>query len=279
MVMALDVDATLLQLVSYFTAKVNQRVERRQGHVAFFVANVISGIRRAVLRVGVPDRFRTVNGKAGRLSLILITHIIEDEKLGFRTEINGIGKTSKFQVTLGATRDATRIEPVAFLGDRINDISNQAERSFAHEGVDPVAIRIRHQQHVGFVDRGPAAEARAVKAEAFLERFLGQLLDGECQVMPGSDQICETDVDIGRLFIGGKLQHIFDAHKLFVLFGKRDYGRREIRRTLPAAHHEAMDSCRSIPIKAGSLPTQSGHMVGIVRQPATARSRVTSWAA
>ena len=109
--------------------------------------------------------------------------------------------------------NAAWIEPITFPADWIDDVGNQAQSLFVHEWIDPVTVWIRHQQHVGFVDRRPAAQTRTVKAEALLERLFGKLVDRKCQVMPGSNQIGETNIDIGRLFIGRKLQHIFDTHK------------------------------------------------------------------
>src|SRR5258708_24760711 len=110
MMMALDVNAALLQLVSHLAAKVYQRVERRQRHITFLVANVIPEIRGATLSVRVPDRFGTIDRKPGRLSFILKTHIAEHKELGFRTKIDRVGEPRGFKMTLGATCDAARIQ-------------------------------------------------------------------------------------------------------------------------------------------------------------------------
>src|SRR5882762_9465518 len=84
MVMAFDMNAGFLQLVRNLAAKILKRVERRQRHIAFLVANVISEIRVAVLTIGIPDGFRRIDGKSGTVSLILKTHIVEDEELSLR---------------------------------------------------------------------------------------------------------------------------------------------------------------------------------------------------
>src|SRR5207253_5489432 len=147
------------------------------------------------------------------MPFILKAHVVEDKELGFRTEIDRIGDARGLQIILSPMANAAWVKPVAFSGDRINDIGNQAQSLFVHEGIDPVAVRIRHQQHVRFVDRRPAAQTGTVKAEPVLERLFGKLVDRERQVMPGPDQISETNIDVGRLFIGRKLQHIIDTHK------------------------------------------------------------------
>ena len=64
-VMTLNLNASLLELVGDFRAKILQRIERRERDIAFFVANVIAKIGIAVLAVRVPDRFRIVYREPG----------------------------------------------------------------------------------------------------------------------------------------------------------------------------------------------------------------------
>src|ERR1700674_1225767 len=213
MVMALNLNAGLLQLVANFAAKILERIKRRKRDVAFLVANVVSEIRIAVLTIRIPDCFRIVYRKTGGMTFVLEAHVVEDEELGFRTEIDRIGDSRGLQIALSPMPNTAWIEPITFPADRIHDVGNEAQSLYLHERIDPVTVRIRHQEHVGFVDRRPAAQTRTVKAEALLKRLFRELFDRKRQVMPGSDQICETNIDVGRLFIGGKLQQIFDTHK------------------------------------------------------------------
>src|SRR5262245_13520283 len=111
MVMAFNLNAGLLQLVGYFSAKVLERVERRQRHVSFFVANVVAEIRVPVRAVGIPDGFRIVYREAGRMSLVLKAHVVEDKEFGFRTEIDGIGNARRLQIALSPVPHAAWIEP------------------------------------------------------------------------------------------------------------------------------------------------------------------------
>ena len=152
------------------------------------------------------------------MTFVLKVHLIEYEELSFGTEVDGIGDARELEVTFGASSDAARVEPVTFFGNWINHIRDETQRLLTHEGIDPITRRIGHQQHVGFVDRGPASQRRSVESEAVFKRILAQLLNRKGQVMPGSDQVCETYVDISRLFILGKLQHIFNAHVNLLLF-------------------------------------------------------------
>ena len=56
------------------------------------------------------------------------------------------------------------------------------------------------------MDRGPAADARSVEAEAVLEGAFVEFVDGEGQVLPRPHEVCETNRDELRLLVFGVLQ-------------------------------------------------------------------------
>src|SRR6266849_11194965 len=138
--MTLNLNVSLLELVGDFRAKVLERIERREWHIAFFVANMIAEIGIAVLAVRVPDRFRRVYREPGRMPFVLKTHIAENEELGFGSEIDRVGDARGLEIALSPTPYAAGIQPVAFLGDRIDDIGNQAQSLVLHKRIDPVTV-------------------------------------------------------------------------------------------------------------------------------------------
>src|SRR5258708_38841651 len=140
--MTLNLNAGLLELVGDFRPKVLQRIERREWDIAFVVANMIAEIGIAVLGVRVPDRFRSVYREPGRMPCVLKTHIAENEELGFRSEINRVGDARGLEIALRPTPYAAGIQPVALLGNRIDDVGNQAQGLVLHERSDPLAVRM-----------------------------------------------------------------------------------------------------------------------------------------
>src|SRR2546423_3163187 len=144
--------------------------------------------------------------------LVVKTHIVEDEELGFGAEVDRVGDTRELQVTFGALGQGARVEPVALAGDRVNHVSSDAERRAIHELIDPEPRDVGDQQHVRLVDRRPAAQTRRVKAEAGGERIFGQLANRERQVMPRAKQVGEAQVYELRLGVGSKFQNIFGIH-------------------------------------------------------------------
>src|SRR5260370_33719740 len=94
---------------------------------------------------------------------------------------------------------------------------------------------MRDQPHVAFVDRRPAANGRAVHAEAFFEGILGQLVDRIRNVLPQAWQVGEAEVkDFGSVFLR-KLQDSFCICHLECSFKKSGDTRKLISDTLPSA--------------------------------------------
>src|SRR5690606_32264489 len=110
-----------------------------------------------------------------------------NKKLGLGADVNRIRDTGEPKVAFRTNRDRTRIKPVAFFCDRVDDVRDQADRRFVRERVDPKSARIRDKQHVRFVYRRPTAKARRIKAETVFETVFGKLTDRKCQMVPRTE--------------------------------------------------------------------------------------------
>jgi len=67
-------------------------------------------------------------------------------------------------------------------------------------------VPVGHRQHVGRLDALPAANARAVKTESFVENVFGQLPDGAGEMLPGAKRYPRFDVTIvGSAFFASSM--------------------------------------------------------------------------
>ena len=83
-------------------------------------------------------------------------------------------------------------------------------------------VGIGNQQHVAFVDRRPAADRRAVHAEAFFEGIFGQLVDGIGNVLPQSGQVGEAQIEhLGSVFLGELQNGLCISHWLLLCKSER----------------------------------------------------------
>ena len=76
----------------------------------------------------------------------------------------------------------------------VGDGAGQRQGRHDAEGIDEGGVRIGHGQHVRGFDAFPAADAGAVKAEAFFEDVEGQFANGTTEVLPGAKRIDKLDV-------------------------------------------------------------------------------------
>ena len=77
-----------------------------------------------------------------------------------------------FTMRFGLLGDAARIAVVGLAGGRLEHVADQDERRLGEERIDAGDRRIRHQVHVGLVDRLPAGDRGAVEHLAFGEGVL-----------------------------------------------------------------------------------------------------------
>ena len=167
-------------------------IGRRHREVAFLVARAVSQI--VFHAAGIPAAFFRVDEIETVLFALIETNIVKDEELGFRAEVRGIGDACRTQVQLRLARDVARIAVVALLGDGIDHVGHHHQGRHLGERIQHVCARIGNEQHVALVNGRPAANGRAVHAEALFERGLAELVDGIGNVMPKSGKVREAQV-------------------------------------------------------------------------------------
>src|SRR5262245_8108277 len=138
--------------------------------------------------------------------------LVEYEELSFRSEVSYIADAGGFQMALGALGHGSRVEPVTFFGDRIEDAGDQAKRRRFHKRIDPVTRGVWDQQHVRLVYRRPAAQAGTVKPDAAFKHIGAKLFDWYREVMPLAEQVCEPYINKLDRILSRELQCRFCAH-------------------------------------------------------------------
>ena len=213
--LAFDRDAGFLHLEAHFIADVLERVCRRDREITFLCPDLVAEVRK-LFPAAIPMPFAAVDHVGGAVPVVVETHVVEDEKFRFRSEKRGVGDAGALQIRLGFFRHAARIAIVGLARDRLDDRTNETERWLGVKDIDPRARRIRDDEHVGCVDRFPAADTGAVKAEAFGENFLVILGQGGGEMLPGTGQIGELEVHEFDLVV---LDHFADVGCSFFVVG------------------------------------------------------------
>ena len=80
----------------HFRAHVLRGILRRNREIALLGADAVADIAAFVVGVGVGRQFDRVRAEAGVVGLGRVLHVVEDEELGFRAEVDGVADARDF---------------------------------------------------------------------------------------------------------------------------------------------------------------------------------------
>ena len=169
-VVLLDLAAHPRHGAEHLRAHVLRGVLRRHREIALLEADVVAEIAALVFGVGIGREFDGVEPEAGVVGLRGILDVVEDEELGLRPEEHRVADAHALTMAFGLLGDAARIAVVGLAGGRLEHVADERQRRLGEERIDAGGRRVRHQVHVGFVDRLPAGDRGAVEHLAFGER-------------------------------------------------------------------------------------------------------------
>ena len=145
--------------------------------------------------------------EAGVVGIGPVLDVVEHEELGFGSEEDGVADARRLDHALGLLGDAARVAVVGLAGGRLEHVADQHQRGLGEERIDGRGRRIRHQAHVGLVDRLPAGDRGAVEHLAFGKGLLFDHGDVEGDVLPLAARIGEPEIDVFHVVV---LDHLHD---------------------------------------------------------------------
>ena len=182
--------------VEHLAAHVLAAVLRRHREIAALGAHAVAEVAALDQRVRVDRQFVGVELEAGVVGIGPEAHVVEHEEFGFGAEKGGVADAGRLQIGFGLLGDAARVAVIGLAGGGIENVADDDQRGSREERVHAGRGRVRHQRHVGFVDRLPAGDRGAVEHQAVGEGvFVDQrLVEGD--VLPLAARIGEAQVHI-----------------------------------------------------------------------------------
>ncbi len=210
-VLRLDLEAHQRHHADHLVAQVVQGVGGRHREVPLLVTRLVPEVRLLVAP-GVPRAFLGVDEVVAVVGSRGIADVVEDEELRLGAEERRVGDPGGLEVRLGLPRDVARVAGVALLRDRVDDVADQRQGRPGDERVHDGRVGVGDDQHVGGVDRLPAADGRPVETEPVLEAVLAEVVQGNGEVLPGPDEIHELQVHHLDFVFLGERQHFLRGH-------------------------------------------------------------------
>ncbi len=138
----------------------------------------------------------------------LVAHIVEDEEFGLRTEKRLVADPGRNQVPLGLFRGRARVAGIGLPGQRLVHVAKDDQRGLRRKRVQHRGRAIRHQHHVGIVDRLPPGDRRAVEHHPLVQKILADRAHVMRQMLPLAARIGEAEVDILDLVLLDQLHYL-----------------------------------------------------------------------
>ena len=129
-----------------------RRVYWRNREVTPFHARTVTFVTAFVFGRGVPRTFNVIDRDMGAGDRGTKADVVEQEEFWFWPEQDGISDAGGAQVLFSAFRDGARVTVIALQGAWLEDIAADDQGRFFVERVNDRGGRVRHQDHVRFVD-------------------------------------------------------------------------------------------------------------------------------
>ena len=212
-VMHLNGMAHLLQRQTHRAANIVQRIHRRHREIAALDAGAMAEVAAFISTLGVPAGLGGINLVGTAADIGAPAYVVENEKFIFRAEIGGVGNAGGLQIGFRPPRHRTRIALVTLHGVGFDNIAGQQQSWLFKERVNTGGGRIRHQDHVGFLNPLPAGDGRAVEHLAVLEHIFVHGADRHGDVLLFATGVREAVIhELDALFFD-QLHHIGSIHR------------------------------------------------------------------
>ena len=209
-VMLLNLEAHFLHHLEHFAAQVLAGIDRRHREIAALDTGAMAEI--AVFEFPVAG-VRPLGGVDFEIAFVHFGgefDIVENEKLSFRTEIGGVADAQTAHVGDRRFRGRARATFIGLVGRRFQHVAENRHRRLGRERIHDRGRQIRAQVHVGFVDRFPAGDRRAVEHETLDQAVFIDGAYGLRQMLHFTARVGETEIDELHVVLLDHFHYAFD---------------------------------------------------------------------
>ena len=140
---------------------------------------------------------------------------IENEELGFGTEVGGIAQAGRLQVCIATLGDGTRIAVIALAVGRFDDVAGDCQCRLFQERIDERRSRIGQQHHIRSLNALPSGDRGTVEIVTGFELFRAEGFGRHAHVLFLAARVGETEIDEFNVLFLDQLENFFCRHGFF----------------------------------------------------------------
>ena len=140
------------QEVSHFITQVGEVISGGDREVSALDGNLVPEVSTRLAASGIPVGLVRIESVEGVLRTHLVANVVEDEELGFCSDVAGIGNSGRTQVSFGLGSDLARVAREGLIGEWVDDRENNDQCFVCAERINKSRGQIGNQFHVRLVD-------------------------------------------------------------------------------------------------------------------------------
>jgi len=202
-VMELDLETRIDHGLHHLGTDIVHRIVGRNGEVSTLEWRLVTQVHRLFSSTRIPATLLRVDEVVTGMLILVTLNDVEDEELSLGAEEGRVGDPRRLQIRIGALGNCAWVTAIVFARDRVDNIADQRECGHLGEWIHDRRRWIRHDEHVGLVDRLSATDTGPVKTETICEAVFFKLGDRrrECSGKSGAWAINDGGANENDLYV------------------------------------------------------------------------------
>ena len=213
MMAALNFEPNLIHRYAHSITQIGLLINRGDREITALDRGLITKVAAFFLATGVPICFIGIDFIEHGIGLYLVTDILKDEKLGFRSKERGIGNTCGLQVCFSAFGYTARVTVVGLTGAGIHDRADNNKGFFKTERINIRRLNIRNKLHIRLGNALETTNRRAIEKLTVDEEILVDRLRRKVKVLLHPGHIGESNVDEDNFVALNKIENFLGTGK------------------------------------------------------------------
>ncbi len=197
---------------NHFGTDVCAAVNRLYREVAAFNARAVTSVAAFDFATSVVWGFNVIQFEECMVAVVAELNIVEHKEFSFWAEICCVADTCACKISFCVFRNRAWVTFVTLTAGWIVNVTEDNQCWTCCKRIDRCCCHIWHQCHVGFVNRFPASDGRAIKHNAVFEHVFVNRISVHSKVLPFTFRVGKAKIYIFNFFVFDLLENVCNCH-------------------------------------------------------------------